>query len=252
MSHSIAFAGKGGVGKTTAAALCIRYLKENVDGPILAMDADPDSNLGAVLGLTIGTSLGELREDIQKQIKDFPAGMSKENYIEMGLQEIIVESDKLDLITMGRGEGPGCYCMLNHLLRKFADSLIGSYQWAVMDTEAGLEHLSRRTTTQIDDLVVVVADSPLSVDCARRIKTLVDSIGKLCRNQHYILNGVPKERVESVLKRMDGIGLNYLGAIPYDPALIEALYDSKSIFDVESGPAVSAINDIMRKIGGRQ
>jgi CO dehydrogenase maturation factor len=251
MSHSIAFAGKGGVGKTTTAALCIRYLKENVKGPILAMDADPDSNLGAVLGLPAGTTLGELREDIQKQIKDFPAGMSKENYIEMGLQEIIVESEKVDLITMGRGEGPGCYCMLNHLLRKFADSLIGSYEWTVMDTEAGLEHLSRRTTTQIDDLVIVVSDSPLSVECARRIKNLVDSLGKLCRNQHYVLNNVRQERMESVLTRMDNIGLNYLGAIPYDAAVVEALYDGRSIFDVEPGSAVSAVNAIMEKIGGR-
>jgi CO dehydrogenase maturation factor len=251
MARSIAVAGKGGVGKTTVAALCIRYLKANVAGPILAMDADPDSNLGAVLGLPAGTSLGQLREEIQKQIKDFPAGMSKENYIEMGLQEIIVESDKVDLITMGRGEGPGCYCMLNHLLRKFADSLIHAYQWIVMDTEAGLEHLSRRTTTQIDDLIVVVADSPLAVDCARRVKDLVDSLGNLARNQHFVLNAVREDREESLLRRMRDVGLNYLGAVPYDAALVEALYDNKPIFDVDPGPAVTAVYDIMNKIGGR-
>ena len=181
MGKSIAVAGKGGIGKTTLSALLIKALQELGEKPILAIDADADSNLATLLGLHGAESVGELREDILRDIKNFPAGMSKAAYVEAGLHEIIVESEGFDLITMGRGEGAGCYCYLNSLIRKFSDDLAPSYKWVIFDNEAGLEHLSRRTTQNVDALLVVVTENPLSLHSAKSIKDIVDHLGSRIR-----------------------------------------------------------------------
>ena len=246
----IAITGKGGVGKTTAAALIIKYLKENTPGPILGLDADPDANLATVLGIPLETTIGDLREDLLKNIKDFPPGMSKQQYIEAGLHQIIVETPKVDLIAMGRGEGPGCYCFINNLLRKFADELMPLYRWVVMDNEAGLEHLSRRTASWIDHLIVVVNASPLAIDCARRIDILLADLGREVRRRHYLLNGVREDRRERVVEQMAGLNFGLLGAIPHDDAIEGALLEGRSIYDLDGTPAVRSVCEMMRKIGG--
>ena len=166
MTKSIAVAGKGGTGKSTIAALLIERLRARDMKPVLAVDADPDSNLGTLLGTESEQTIGDLRDDMLKTIKDFPAGMTKADYIETGLNQIIEESDGFDLITMGKGEGASCYCYINNLIRKFCDDLTPSYPWVLIDNVAGLEPLSRRTTTDIDALIVVVIESPLSFGCA--------------------------------------------------------------------------------------
>ncbi len=245
----IAVTGKGGVGKTTVAALVVKYLKDNTPGPILALDADPDANLAAVLGIEVESTIGDLREDMLKRIRDFPAGMSKESYFEAGLHELITETAKVDLITMGRGEGPGCYCFINNLLRKFADDLLPSYAWAVMDNEAGLEHISRRTASFIDHLIVVVSDSPLAVDCARRIDKLLADLDRSVRNRHYVLNAVPDSRVEAVMQRMSELRFEHLATIPRDDALAEAVFNGQSVYMLDNTPAVRTIADMMRQIG---
>ena len=247
---TIAVTGKGGVGKTTIAALIIKYLKENTPGPILALDADPDANLATVLGIPMETTIGDLREDLLKDIKDFPPGMSKQQYVEAGLHQIIVETEKVDLITMGRGEGPGCYCFINNLLRKFADELMPSYRWVVMDNEAGLEHLSRRTASWIDHLIVVVDGGPMAVDCARRIDVLLADLDRDVRRRHYVLNGVREDRREGVVEQMAGLSFELLGAIPHDDAIERALLEGRSIYDLDGTPAVRSVYEIMRKIGG--
>jgi len=246
----IAVTGKGGVGKTTVAAMIIKWLKENASGPVLALDADPDANLATVLGINVEQTIGGLREEFLKKIKNFPPGMSKENYIEMGLHELIIETDKLDLITMGRGEGPGCYCFINNLLRKFSDDLLPSYDWAVMDNEAGMEHLSRRTASRVDHLIVVVNENPLSLDCARRIDDLLKDLERGVRNKYYLLNAVREERVQTVRERMEELSLAYLGAVPYDEALERLVFDGKPIFELQDGPASRAIREIMERIEG--
>ncbi|MDI6775064.1 MAG: dihydropteroate synthase [Verrucomicrobiota bacterium] len=156
MATIVSVASKGGTGKTTVAALMIKCLKERASGPILALDADPDANLAAVLGIVVERTIGDLREQTREAMKNFPPGMSKESYVEAGLHEIIVETKQVDLITMGRSEGPGCYCYINSLLRKFADDLEKSYEWVVMDNEAGLEPISRGLASRIDRLIVVI------------------------------------------------------------------------------------------------
>jgi len=248
VAKTIAVTGKGGVGKTTIAAMAIRYLKENAKGPILALDADPDSNLGTVLGIEVSETIGDLREDLQRNIQDFPAGMTKQAYIEAGLHQLIVETPKLDVIAMGRGEGPGCYCYINNLLRKFADDVLPSYEWLVMDNEAGMEHLSRRTTSRVDYLFVVVNDGRMSLDCAKRVDEILASMGREVRNKYVIANGVREDRVEAVKAFVAGLDMQFAGCVPSDPAIDEALFGGRSIYDIAGSPAIAGMNAIMERI----
>ena len=250
MAKVIAVTGKGGVGKTTIAAMIIKHLKENASAPILALDADPDANLATMLGIAVETTIGDLREEVLREIKNFPAGMSKDSYVQAGLHEIIVETEKVDLITMGRGEGPGCYCFINNLLRKFAEDLLPSYEWMVMDNEAGMEHLSRRTASRIDHLIVVVNENPLSIDCATRIDKLLKDLDRDVRNKYYLLNAVREDRAATVKEKMADLSLVCLGAIPRDEALEEAIFRRESVYALDNCPAIREIDQVMQKIGG--
>jgi len=249
MGKTIAVAGKGGTGKTTVAALIIKHLSERAWGPILAIDADPAANLGTILGLNVEKTIGDLREETLRQMKDFPPGMSKEAYIELGLHQIIVETPKFDLITMGRSEGPSCYCYINNLLRKFAESLDSHYQWVVMDNQAGLEHISRRTASKVDDLVVVANENPLSFDSAKKIDALIRELKNPVIHKYLLLNMVRKEKVEALRERAGHLGFQYLGELPYDPELEAIIFAGKSVLELRDGLAASKINQIMEKIG---
>jgi len=248
MSRAIAVTGKGGTGKTTVSALIIKHLKEHGDGPVLALDADPDANLATVLGLPVASTVGDIREDTLKAMKDFPAGMSKQSYIEAGLHEIIAESDQVDLISMGRSEGPGCYCYINNLLRKFAEDLTPSYKWVVLDNEAGLEHLSRRTTTNVDSLIAVINENPLSIDCARRIDVLLKEIPNAVRRKYYLINRVPDDRIEAVREKAAGLDMECLGALPHDAELERLIFAGESVYGLNGTPAASRVDMIMEQI----
>ena len=154
-------------------------------------------------------------------------------------------------LCLGRSEGPGCYCYINNLLRKFADDLAPSYEWVVLDNEAGMEHISRRTTSNIDALIMVLNESPLSVDCARRVVELLGGLKNDGRNTYYVINGAREERVEQIRSRAADIDVEYLGHIPYDDALDEALFAGGSVYGVDSSPAVLKIGEIMAKIEER-
>ena len=155
MTKIIAIAGKGGVGKSTFSTLIIKNLIEKVDNLILAVDADSNSTLGQMLGVNVEQSIGDLREVFLKEKDNIPQGMSKHEYVKYELQLAMTEGDKFDLITMGRPEGPGCYCAINNILRTYMDALADKYQYIVIDNEAGMEHLSRRTTKAMDKFFIV-------------------------------------------------------------------------------------------------
>jgi CO dehydrogenase maturation factor len=248
MATIISITGKGGVGKTTVAALIIKHLKEHASGPILALDADPDSNLAAVLGIPVEKTIGDLREKTRAAMKNFPPGMSKENYIEAGLHEVIVETEKVDLIVMGRSEGVGCYCYINSLLRKFADDLQAAYQWVVMDNEAGLEPLSRGLAARIDHLIVVVGENPLSLDCAERIAGLVAELKPKVGKQYYLINAAREEKLPELRKKLAGLNLEPLGAIPHDRLLNDLVFNRKSLYLLDNTPAVLKIAEVFKKI----
>jgi len=250
MPKSIAVAGKGGTGKSTIAAFLVLALKKRKECPILAVDADPDANLGTHLGIQVEQTVGDLREDVLKNIHDFPAGMSKAQYMEAGLHEIIEEAEGFDLLSMGRGEGSGCYCYLNSLIRKFSEDLLPSYKWLVMDNEAGLEHLSRRTTANIDVLITVVTDNPVSLNTAKAIDIITKDLKNEVRNKYVVTNMVRDERKEMLRERIIQAGLDLLCDIPYDPTVPEALFNGGSLTDIGETPIMNCIDKIIDDIGG--
>ena len=174
MTTTIALAGKGGTGKTTVSAMIIKYLINKGKGPILAIDADPSANLNMVLGVDLEYTIGGIREDMLKQVQSaqnvtgaargsIAGGMSKHEYLDYEIHSSLIESDNFDLIAMGRSEGPGCYCAVNHNLRDILDKLSHNYPYVLMDNEAGMEHLSRRTTQDVDHLFIISGPTQLSL-----------------------------------------------------------------------------------------
>jgi CO dehydrogenase maturation factor len=248
MGKSIAVAGKGGIGKTTLSALLVKELQLSDEKPILAIDADADSNLATLLGIHDTESVGELREDVLREIKNFPAGMSKASYVEAGLHQIIVESEGFDLITMGRGEGAGCYCYLNSLIRKFSDDLAPSYKWVIFDNEAGLEHLSRRTTQNVDALLVVVTENPLSFHSAKSIKDIVDQMGNRIRKTYAVTNMVKPHNMEKIESRLEELGLELLCRLPYDEKLEQMVFENSSIVSIDGLDIRSSITTIVDSV----
>lgn len=250
MSKSIAVAGKGGTGKSTAVAMIISSLVNRGMGPVLAVDADPDCNLGTLLGRTPKQTIGDLRDDLLKEIKNFPAGMTKANYIESGLHEIIEEAEGFDLITMGKGEGASCYCYINSLIRKFCDDLAPSYQWVVIDNEAGLEHLSRRTTVDIDGLVTVVGENPLSFDCAFQIEAITKEMKDRIARNFLVTNMIKEERKAKVHERASRLEMELVCDIPYSAKLEETIFLGKPVQELVGDPVMHCINQIIQRIGG--
>ncbi len=249
MTFSIAVAGKGGSGKTSTTTLIIRYLIKNNLMPVLAIDADANANLGESIGLTTKHTVGSIIASFNDEKINIPPGMTKEAYLEYRMNETIVESKGLDLLTMGRGEGAECYCYPNLILRKFADSLMSNYKYVVMDNEAGMEHLSRRTTNNIDVLLLVSNHSVKGIRTLARIKSLVDelklNIGKLL----VIINMVPEELAPSVKMELEKVNLQPAVIIPVDEALIQYDLDYKSLLDMpDDSIAVQAVDKLMKDI----
>jgi len=249
MTRSIAIAGKGGTGKSTIAALLVLHLCRIGRRPVLAIDADPDANLGMLLGIKPEQTIGDLREDLRKKLNDLPAGMSKANYFEAGLHQIIEEADGFDLITMGKGEGPGCYCALNNMIRKFSDDLMPSYRWVVLDNEAGLEHISRRTTSNIDALVVVVNDNPLALNTAKTIAALTDDLNSKVTNTYVVTNMVSPQRKQAVSELVSALPMKHICDIPTDPKLQQIVADGQSLGGLTGSVAGECIGLIVERIG---
>jgi CO dehydrogenase maturation factor len=172
LSIIIGVAGKGGVGKSTVSSLLIRNITNKKDSVILAVDADSNSTLCQMLGVDIEQTVGDLREELVKDVDNIPQGMSKFEYVQYQLRLAMAEGDKFDLITMGRPEGPGCYCYINNILRTYMDALVDKYNYIIIDNEAGMEHLSRRTTREMDKFFVVTDFTPIGFETAERIRDL--------------------------------------------------------------------------------
>jgi CO dehydrogenase maturation factor len=228
MGYTIALAGKGGTGKTTVAGLLIRYMVEKGKKPVLAVDADANANLNEVLGVEAGQTIGDAREEMKKG--GLP-GMTKDVFMEMRIQESLVEAEGFDLIIMGRPEGQGCYCAANTLLSQFIERLSENYPFLVVDNEAGMEHISRLTTREIDVLLVVSDSSRRGIEAAVRIGALTKELGLKIEKNLVIINQVEKEDLsdikgwEILLKEQ---GLTLLGVIPKDDLIYE--------FDKEGKP----------------
>jgi len=249
LSLNIAVAGKGGSGKTSVASLIIRYLKKNGTGAILAIDADPNANLGESLGLSIRQTIGSIIASFNEEKINIPPGLTKEAYLDYKLNEAIVESEKLDLLTMGRGEGPECYCYPNLLLRKFADSLVDNYAYVVMDNEAGMEHLSRRTTQNIDEMLIISDHSVKGVRTVARIRDLVTELKLVVKRQSVIINFAPAKLDPLVSEELARLGIDPIATIPLDEEVYEYDLKLKPLLDLpDTSKAVRAVNDLMAKL----
>jgi len=251
LSFSIAVAGKGGSGKTSVTSLIIRYLKKKGSGPVLAVDADPNANLGESLGLEVKETVGLMLDAFQKDKINIPPGMTKESYLEFKLNSIIVESRGLDLVTMGRGEGPECYCYPNLILRKVIDNLAENYAYVVMDNEAGMEHLSRRTTQDIDQLILISDHSVKGVRTVARIRELVSGLKLLVKRQSVIINFAPAKLDPLVVKELDKLGINLTATIPLDKEIYEYDLKLKPLLDLpDTSKAVKAVDSLMAELLG--
>ncbi len=249
MSFKIAVAGKGGCGKTSLATLVIRYLKNHGKIPILAVDADANANLGESLGLKVGQTIGTILDSFQHEKISIPQGMTKEAYLEYKLNETIVESSGLDLVTMGRGQGPECYCYPNVILKKFIEGLASSYTSVVMDNEAGMEHLSRKTTEDMDALLLVSNHSVKGVRAVARIKELVDELKLSFRQQLVVINLVPGKLDPLITREMEQLGLKADAIIPEDDTLYQFDLEQKPLLNMpDTSIAVRAVNALMEKV----
>lgn len=230
MAYIIALAGKGGTGKTSIAALTIRYLIEKRHGPVLAVDADSNSCLNEALGVEVHATIGSLREESLQVVRgggDRPGGMSMEQLFDYQVQQSIIESKGFDLIVMGRPEGPGCYCAANNIIRKYTDKLSETYPYVVIDNEAGMEHLSRRTTHRVNLLLIVSDSTVKGIQTAKRINNLVDELNLDIEKRRLIINRVPGNNEDPLIALATDYGLTVAGTIPQDDLIFE--HDLKGV-----------------------
>ena len=235
-------AGKGGTGKTTIAALIVRALKEKKLGSVLAIDADPNSNLGEILGVKPVNDVGAILDNISVDPDKVPMGMTKERFIQHQVQTVIQEEDGFDLLSMGKPEGPGCYCYLNNVLRGLMAKLIKDYDYIVVDNEAGLEHLSRRTSRFADILIVVSDASSVGLKSAKRIIELANALKFEVKKSFLLINRFNKDVQKDKIKET---GLEYLGNLPLEPQIEQLSLLGKSIFDLKSDAQVLAALNLL-------
>jgi len=244
MSNIIAVAGKGGTGKTTLASLIVRTLKEEKTGSILAIDADPNSNLGELLGIKDISTIVEIIDNISQNPDQVPKGMTKDRFINLKVQESLNEEERFDLLTMGRPEGPGCYCFANNMLREVIKKLMDNYSHIVIDNEAGMEHLSRRLVRNIDTLFIISDATTIGVRSASRISALCDELNIKIKERFLILNK-SKGNENSLKAEIDKTALNLKKVLPINEELEEASVKNKSIFELnDKNPVLNSVRKI--------
>jgi CO dehydrogenase maturation factor len=232
LSFAVALGGKGGTGKTTIAGLLIRYMLNHGMKPLLAIDADCNSNLNEVLGVVLEETLSDAREDMKTKV---PTGMTKDIYMEMKVEQALIETAEFDLIAMGRPEGPGCYCAANNLLSTLIERLIGNYQYIVIDNEAGMEHFSRLNQKDIDLLVLVSDPSRRGLSAACRIAELVKTLPMNVARTVLVVNQIREAITEWPEEVLRIFGRDAIACLPADPMI--------SRFDMEGKPTVKLPDD---------
>ena len=247
MSYQIALAGKGGTGKTTVATMMIRYLLDRGKTPVLAVDADANANLNEMLGLEVENTVGDAREDMKTKT---PTGMTKETYMEIKVNEALIESNGYDLIVMGRPEGSGCYCYANTLLTKYLEILIKNYKYTVMDNEAGLEHISRLTTNDVNLMLAVTDPTKRGILTVARIRDLTKELNLNIGEFKVLVNRCPDGKLDPLLmEAMEEKGLTLGGVLPADENVTRYDIEGRPIVQLEDdSPSLKAFYEIMDEL----
>lgn len=260
MTTTIAVAGKGGVGKTTIAAMVIKYLTQNQPGAVLAIDADPSSNLHMVLGLDLEWTVGDIREDMLAQVKEtltaggaamgaLEGGLSKRDYLDYHVRSSLAEGDRCDLVAMGRSEGPGCYCAVNHNLREVIDTMSRHYRYVVIDNEAGMEHLSRRTTRDVQHLLVVTDPTQRGLVTAERIGALRNELDIKVEKTHLIVNRLDGAMPAPLREHIATMDIPLLGTVPANSELVEFEFTGRPLVELgDSSPVYAAVASMMARL----
>ena len=250
MAKTLTVAGKGGVGKTAISSLIIDQLSKK--GVVLAIDADPSTNLNEALGLELPGTVGQAREDITEAITKgtAPPTVPKQDLLDMRIMEALVEAKNVDLLAMGRPEGPGCYCAANHMLRMSIDRMAKRYDYVVTDSEAGLEHISRQTTQDVDFLLAVTDPTIRGLTAAARVQELIREMRTKVGKIGLVVNRVKNELPEEIGKAVKDFGLNLIAVIPEDPNLAELEIQGKPIVALpEDSPLRMGAKEIIEKAG---
>jgi CO dehydrogenase maturation factor len=260
MTTTIALAGKGGVGKTTIAGMLVKYLINSKEGAILAIDADPSSNLNMVLGLDLEWTVGDIRENLLDQVKStltaggaamgvLPGGVSKRDYLDFQIRSSLAEGDRFDLIAMGRSEGQGCYCAVNHNLREVIDSISKNYRYVVIDNEAGMEHLSRRTTRDVQHLLIVTDPTQRGIVAAERIASFRNELDIRIENAYLILNRLNGDIPEPLQERIEQLDIPLLGVIPASDEISNMEFSGRPLIELGGEATVyKAVESMMSQI----
>ena len=253
MPHTIAVAGKGGVGKTTTCGMLIDYLTQKGQGPVLVVDADANSNLNEVLGVEVETSLGAIREEMaQAELKGtVPAGMTKADYAEFKFGSAIIEEDDFDMLVMGRTQGKGCYCYVNGVLKTQVDKYAKNYKYIVMDNEAGLEHVARGTLPHVDTMLLISDCSRRGIQAAARVAEMIEDLELKPSKLGLIVNrapgGVLDDGVQEEIKKQ---GLTLLGVLPQDEGVYRCDCDGAPSAKLPGdNPVKVALRSIMQQLG---
>jgi CO dehydrogenase maturation factor len=247
MAFTIALAGKGGTGKTTMAGLLIKYLISKGKTPVLAVDADANANLNEVLGLDVTCTLGDAREEMKKG--KVPSGMTKDIFMSMRTEESVVEQQGFDLIVMGQPEGAGCYCAANSLLTNCLERLVENYAYLVMDNEAGMEHISRLTTKNVDVLLIVTDTSRRGLQAGLRIEKLSRDLNIGVKKSYLVINRAKADPEPEVMDMINQNGLEFAGIVPEDQTVYSFDLNGRPTIEIDTeNPAVKAAFAIFDKI----
>jgi CO dehydrogenase maturation factor len=252
MNWALALTGKGGVGKTTLAAMAIRWLGEHSGGPILAVDADPNTCLDGLLGVEVRSTLGRVREDAKQRAQEgLVGGVGKDEWLDLKIQESIVEAEDFDLIAMGRSEGPGCYCYANNVLRGVLDRLAKHYRSIVIDNEAGLENLSRRTVQTVDQMIFVTDSSAPGLATARRLYDLCGEMEISIGTMGVVVNRARDAQcIERAEALFEGTPAQILGALPEDAEVKEQSVMGRPVYGLSpENAAYKALGAILSHAG---
>jgi CO dehydrogenase maturation factor len=250
---TIAIAGKGGTGKSTLSAVMVRWLSDNVSKAVLAVDADSNVNLNDLLGVDLEETVGSIREEMKEKVQALPGGMSKQQFLEYKIQSSIVETPEFDLIAMGRPEGPGCYCYANNVLRDILKTLSGNYEYVIIDNEAGMEHLSRRTAENVDCLLMISDPTARGIRTAGKIGRMIKELDARIGEKYLIVNRIRDPLPQATKESIDAEGLELLCAVPEDNLLFETDRRGKPIWPVINRSNTYRLlgQALERLIGGR-